>query len=287
MSESGYVTPATISPTAHYTGYVWARHGLSHSALVTSEGRTLFHLLRPAAAIGGALGAPYIESVLMTRHRLIDLKLSEAIESGRITQIVEIAAGLSPRAWQFSQRYADRLTYIEADLPGMALRKREALARIGPLAPNHRVVDLDALADEGPESLAALVATLDTTQGLAIITEGLLNYFTEDVVRGIWQRFARALAPFARGYYWADLHLSSETRGPGVMTFIKLLSIFVRGRVSLHFTSAEQARAALLESGFGEASLLDPRDFNAQLVGIPHGVSGHVRIIEASATTPA
>jgi O-methyltransferase involved in polyketide biosynthesis len=287
MRDSGYVTPATISPTAHYTGFVWARHGLSHPALVTAEGRALFHLLRPAAAIGGALGAPYIESVLMTRHRLIDLKLSEAIESGRITQVVEIAAGLSPRGWQFSQRYADRLTYIEADLPGMTLRKREALARIGPLAPNHRVVDLDALADDGPESLAALVATLDATQGVAIVTEGLLNYFNEDVVRGIWQRFARALVRFPLGVYWSDLHLSSETRGPGVGTFVKLLSIFVKGRVSLHFTSAEQASAALRESGFTAASLLDPRDFSAQLGDIPNGVSRHVRIIEARATGQA
>ena len=45
MRDSGYVTPATISPTAHYTGFVWARHGLSHPALVTAEGRALFHLL--------------------------------------------------------------------------------------------------------------------------------------------------------------------------------------------------------------------------------------------------
>ena len=169
----------------------------------------------------------------------------------------------------------------------MTLRKREALARIGPLAPNHRVVDLDALADDGPESLAALVATLDATQGVAIVTEGLLNYFNEDVVRGIWQRFARALVRFPRGVYWSDLHLSSETRGPGVGTFVKLLSIFVKGRVSLHFTSAEQASAALRESGFTAASLLDPRDFSAQLGDIPNGVSRHVRIIEARATGQA
>ncbi len=28
-----------ISPTAHYTGYVWARNGLSHPELETLEGR--------------------------------------------------------------------------------------------------------------------------------------------------------------------------------------------------------------------------------------------------------
>jgi len=31
-----------IGPTAHYTGYVWARNGLSHPELNTTEGRILF-----------------------------------------------------------------------------------------------------------------------------------------------------------------------------------------------------------------------------------------------------
>lgn len=37
-----------ISPTAHYTGYVWARNGLSHPALSTREGEVLFASLQPA-----------------------------------------------------------------------------------------------------------------------------------------------------------------------------------------------------------------------------------------------
>src|SRR5207302_638753 len=36
----------TISPTAHYTGYVWARNGLSHPRLETLEGRVMFESLR-------------------------------------------------------------------------------------------------------------------------------------------------------------------------------------------------------------------------------------------------
>ncbi len=35
----------TISPTAHYTGYVWARNGLSHPEFETIEGRVLFETL--------------------------------------------------------------------------------------------------------------------------------------------------------------------------------------------------------------------------------------------------
>ena len=35
-----------VSPTAHYTGYVWARNGLSDPELETVEGRVLFETLR-------------------------------------------------------------------------------------------------------------------------------------------------------------------------------------------------------------------------------------------------
>ena len=40
----------SISPTAHYTGAVWARNGLSHPALATAEGRVLFGALQPTMA---------------------------------------------------------------------------------------------------------------------------------------------------------------------------------------------------------------------------------------------
>jgi hypothetical protein len=45
-----------ISPTAHYTGYVWARNGLSHPELATLEGRVLFDALEPAMLVSRALG---------------------------------------------------------------------------------------------------------------------------------------------------------------------------------------------------------------------------------------
>lgn len=33
--------PETISPTAHYTGYVWFAHGHSHEAFATTTGRMI------------------------------------------------------------------------------------------------------------------------------------------------------------------------------------------------------------------------------------------------------
>lgn len=246
-----------ISPTAHYTGYVWYRNGLSHPALATPEGRLLYLSLLPANRAARTVGAPTLEGLLLARHRAIDDLLDQAILDGRVRQVIEVAAGLSPRGWDFTRRHGKRITYIEADLPDMARRKRERLARAGLETPGHRVVELDALADSGERSLAALVQTLDPEQGLAIVTEGLINYFDTPAVLGMWRRYAAALGRFPQGLYLSDLHLAADA-GPGVQAFARLLGLFVRGRVYLHFGSEIEAETALLGSGFARAQLRAP-----------------------------
>jgi O-methyltransferase involved in polyketide biosynthesis len=243
--------PDAISPTAHYTGYVWARNGLSTPELTTTEGRILFYSLHPLMVVSGRLGRPSLEAYLLARHLAIDALLECAIEHDQITQVLEVAAGLSPRGWRFAQRYGDRVTYIETDLPAMAARKREALKRAGSLNNNHRVRDLDALQENG---LAELEAELNPQGGLAIITEGLLGYLSPGGMSSLWRRFAATLARFSAGRYISDLHIGSaqtlEVRG-----FRIVLSAFVRGRVYLHFSDPTQAETALLEAGFGSATV--------------------------------
>jgi O-methyltransferase involved in polyketide biosynthesis len=243
-----------ISPTAHYTGYVWARNGLSHPELVTREGRLMYESLRPVMTISRALGGATLEGYLLARHRAIDVLLERAVKRGDITQVIEVAAGLSPRGWRFTERYGERLTYIEADLPGMAARKRSALQRIGSLSERHRVSEVDALRDDGPDSIAALAAPLDRQHGLAIITEGLLGYLSRDAVEGIWRRFAATLNTFAGDRYISDLHLGAVQQVQ-VRAFRKLLSVFVRGPVNLHFYGADEAVAELHAAGFPAAEL--------------------------------
>jgi O-methyltransferase involved in polyketide biosynthesis len=275
------VSPSeTISPTAHYTGYVWARNGLSPPELATAEGRILFESLRPVMTISGALGGSSLEPYLLARHRAIDAVLARAIDRGDVSQVVEVASGLSPRGWRFTTRYGDRLTYVEADLPEMAARKRAALTRIGSLSQHHRVEDVDALRDDGPGSLAALAAELDPGRGSAIITEGLLGYLDRDSVDRLWRRFARVLAGFSGGRYISDLHLG-ELQTVAIRAFRVLLSAFVRGRVHLHFSSAAEAEAALRAAGFDVAEVRRAAD----LVPDSRGPgSGLAHILEASTT---
>jgi O-methyltransferase involved in polyketide biosynthesis len=273
MSSTG-----RVSPTAHYTGYVWARNGLSDPRLETVEGRVLFETLRVPMSVSALLGGGTLEAYLLTRHRAIDAQLERAIEEGRVAQVVEVAAGLSPRGLRFSRRYGDRLIYVEADLPEMVGRKRAALERIGSLSERHRVEEVDALRDRGPGSLADLADGLDTGAGLAIITEGLLGYLDKDDVRDIWRRFAQTLARFKQGTYISDIHMG-ELQNVRVRAFRVLLSLFVRGRVHLHFGSEQEIVEALKAAGFSSATVRQA----ASVIGEARDAGGRLaHILEAS-----
>jgi len=245
---------AAISPTAHYTGETWVRNGLSHPRLATWQGR-LFHgtLALPNAA-SKALGGPTLDGLLLARHRIIDALLEELVEVG-VGQVIEAACGMSARGWRFSERYGERLTYVEADLPAMAKRKREALAQMGSLSDRHRVVDLDVLRDSGPDSLQSLAATLDPDAGLAIVTEGLLVYFDDATVEALWARLAKVLQPFTTGVYLADLRIARPHRGVAEQAFELLLGSFVGSKI--HPYEGDEAAAAtdLRAAGFGEVRL--------------------------------
>jgi O-methyltransferase involved in polyketide biosynthesis len=269
-----------ISPTADYTGYVWARNGLSHPALSTHTGRVFYETMRVPMEVSRVVGGVTLEAFLLARHRLIDLLLTGWIEDEKVSQVVEIACGMSPRGWRFAGRYGDRITYVEADLPAMAERKREALAEIGSLGDHHRVEDIDALAEKGPGSLAGIAAGLEPARGLAVVTEGLVHYLDPDGLASLWRQIALSVAGFSEGVYLSDFHLESETGGIRADAFRLALSAFVRSRVHPHFETVEEAEAALGEAGFAWSKLHSPLDY-ADRIEVDERGAGLVRVIEA------
>jgi O-methyltransferase involved in polyketide biosynthesis len=269
-----------ISPTAHYTGYTWLQHGLSHPAFATPTGRFLYRALTPANKAMAAAGQGTLDGLLLARHHLIDALLRRAIEAGQVSQVIEGACGLSPRGYRFAKVHGDAITYVEADLPAMAGKKRELLARAGGGSAHHRVVEIDATADSGERSIEEITASLDPTRGTAILTEGLLNYFDPASVTGMWGRFAKALARFPQGVYISDLHLRRDAR-PIERVFAGLLGVFVRGRIHFHYEDEPAAAVGLPSAGFGRPALHSPEE-HQDLTGPVHVPSARsVRIVEA------
>jgi O-methyltransferase involved in polyketide biosynthesis len=253
-------TDAAISPTALYTGTVWRRNGLSHPAFATFAGSALWTGLVAPRRAASLLGAPDLDAMLLARHHSIDTLLEKAIEAGEISQVVEIASGLSPRGWRFASRYGSDLTYIETDLPDMTRRKEDLLTRAGLMGPGHRVRVLDAFEPTGPNSLDVLANELDPDRGTAVITEGLINYFPMSDVLTLWSSVGAALHRFPRGLYLSDIHLDQF---PDAVTATAkvLITAFVRGNVYSHFDTEQDAINALRAAGFDDAELMLPSTF--------------------------
>jgi O-methyltransferase involved in polyketide biosynthesis len=280
------VSTERISPTAYYTGHVWARNGMSDLTLDTFEGAALFTALRPIMRIGRALtGGVGLEEMLLQRHRIIDHLLARAIATMGVRQVLEIAGGMSGRGVRFAGRYGDLgLVYVEGDLPEMAERKRSRLSAAGLRRPGHHVVELDVLQDTGPLAIAEATrgGLFDRSQGIAIITEGLMPYFDDATAARIWQRLAAFAAPFHSDVYLSDLYLRGSMDVAAVKVFQRMLAIFARGRTHLHFTREDEVAPAMARAGFARAVVHHPKDY-AGALPLP-GVGGMevVQVLEAS-----
>eukprot|EP01038_Epipyxis_sp_PR26KG_P008101 gene8101-10972_t len=275
-----------ISPTAHYTGYIWFRNGLSDPRLETKLGPVLYHSLEPLMQIRKYFKVGTLEETLLTRHQLLDFKLDDAIKSGKVTQIIEVAAGLSSRGLRFAKKYGNKIKYIEADLPDMVALKKSLIEY--PVDNNHHnIVVINALQteDSEPDSILFIAQNngLSMSEGTVIITEGLVNYFNKDDLLLMWSKFASALALFPRGMYISDIHVNNgQTAGIGTQLFKFILSRFVGRKVHLHFTFTSEAEAALSACGFNNsAKIQEPSTWAKTLEYCNTAGSRRVSIIDA------
>lgn len=256
---------SSISPTAHYTGYVWYRNDLSDSRLFTFQGAILYWLFEPIMLFSRMRGKTSTEQYLLARHATIDRRLESAIDNHDISHVIEIASGFSPRGLRFARKYNSTLTYIETDLPDMAAKKhsrlKDTLDTDG--SKHHYVVAANMLLEEGPESLHALMQQLPKHRPVALIMEGLLGYYDTDTVKKMWQRVGTELRHFPpRSVYISDLRFAFDD---SITRWI--LSKFVKGKVFVHFDNyAEAVRTVRNAGGFREVEVVNTGLESVQII---------------------
>lgn len=283
MPNHDRLDTSSISFTALYTGHVWAANGLSAPAFQTRTGRLFYHALAPFEYVGGKLFGGNIRTFLLQRHYLIDHLVEQAIAEDGVTQILEIACGLSPRGYRFCQRHP-QLTYIEADLPDMADRKQRLLARTGSLSSRHQALPLNIFAQHTDDSLeGVLQAHFDPGKPVLVITEGLVNYFDLPSVEIFWRRLRVALQHFPAGIYLTDNYpLLDDHPFRRTMSALRdMLGAVSRSKVSFHFGSDREAQTHFELLGFTSAQVHDPSHYYAQLPIPRSRGTPFVRIIEA------
>jgi len=256
---------SSISFTALYTGHVWTRDGISAPFFHTRGGAFLYGALAPFEFVGRRIVGGNIRTFLLQRHHLIDHRLHQLIEAG-VTQVVEIACGLSPRGHRFCQQYP-QLTYLETDLPDMAHRKKQLLQEHDVLSERHRVLPINIFAEDGELSLAHVLDQLDHSKPVVVITEGLVNYFPLAVISEFWRKLATALRAFPQGTYLTDNYplYHGMPFYHTLKNLGRLLGAISRSQVGFHFHSDEQTVSHFLQQGFDGLTVHNPADFYSQL----------------------
>jgi O-methyltransferase involved in polyketide biosynthesis len=146
--------------------------------------------------------------------------------------------------------------YIEADLPEMAAAKRLALSQIENPAPRIEAVDLFG------EGFQHLLESLDPNKPLIIISEGLINYFTKDMLNDLWTRLSTGLKRFSIGVYLTDVYAEPVTRRLArlIWNSSKLLKVISRSAFTFHFLSPTEAITAMRAAGFKQSQVFQPSD---------------------------
>jgi O-methyltransferase involved in polyketide biosynthesis len=271
-----------ISFTALYTGAVWHRHGLSDDVLATAQGRWLYHLMTPFEAVSKAVVGGNLRTFLLQRHLIIDHLIGQAIDRG-VTQILEIACGMSPRGIRLRQQYP-QVHMAEADLPAMATRKASHLLVSGHLGARHQLMPIDILATSGEHSLETVMArTFDNQEPVVVITEGLTSYFSLPVISGFWQRLAALVQQRPGSVYLSESYLMPAQpllRGT-LKSLGGLLGTITHSDVSFHFPDDQQAAEHFSSCGFPSVAVHNPADFYGRLP-IPQSRNDPmVRVVEA------
>ena len=249
-----------ISISAHYTGYIWYKNGLSHPQFVTPMGRAAYWALKPMNVFMQTMIGASIDTFLLQRHFVLDHLVEQAIADG-YEQIVELAAGLSSRGYLIKQSHPS-IHYVEGDLPGMSARKTELLDKLGRPA-DHITQPCNILDESGAQSIEALFDGLDKTKKTLIITEGLVNYFDLPTIRKVWSRLALVMKDFPQARYVTEVYpkLEQHPSYRYVKVAQKVVGFFTRGEYPLHYNSNEAMQQGFLEDGFSTVNVTAPEDY--------------------------
>lgn len=253
MNEKQLSKHRHISFTAHYTGYIWYQMGISHPLLATSKGKTLAAIANPIENwaekyIGGSM-----RTTLKARHQMIDEHLIQLIKQYPDLQVLEIAAGLSPRGWWFKQHYP-QVDYRELDLPDMAKEKQQALKQIDPLSPDVLSVDLFT------EDFQNAFSVFNQDRPLVVISEGLINYFSKPLLRQLIHSITDYGENFKALHYLTDIYPEpvKNRLAKIIWASSKLLKVISRSAFSFHFISPDEAKSFFYNAGFNTVEVTQP-----------------------------
>jgi O-methyltransferase involved in polyketide biosynthesis len=126
--------------------------------------------------------------------------------AGSASQIIEFAAGVSPRGYQWSQLSPGTI-YIESDLPQLMIRKAKIVRNslMAAATENRGVLHYCATDVLDRDSLLEALNSIDTHMPFTIVTEGLLLYFTNHELTQFFENMVTLLSRGRNATWITDL----------------------------------------------------------------------------------
>ena len=172
-----------------YTTIPWAREMLT---VLRERGATLPD--GPWSEYGA------FASIFDARYRAV----TRLVEEKAATQVLELAAGLSPRGAELAQR---GIVYVEADLAESTALKREVLtAMLGAVPSDLHLCSASAI---DREQLLSCCVPFVSERPVAVTTEGLLRYLTFEEKAQVAANVLEILRRHGGWWFTPDIHLRS------------------------------------------------------------------------------
>lgn len=130
------------------------------------------------------------------------LAVTHLLAEHRATQVLELAAGLSPRGLHLAQH---GVVYVEADLPESSARKREIVTTLLGSVPENLHLCEASVVDRA--ELLACCAPFARNQPVAVTAEGLLRYLTFEEKTHLAANVREILSRFGGIWITVDIHL--------------------------------------------------------------------------------
>lgn len=262
-----------ISPTAHYTAYIWKRLGLPYSSIyATPRGARMFWSLRILVEWIPLMSKniPTMEQYLIQRHLVID----HLVLGLKPDRLIEIAAGLSRRATTWAIDH--RVPSVELDLPEMAEIKKQLIdskadPEIQKAIGSELIIETSDVMSEGFSEV--LKGYLRGYKNPVVITEGLLGYFGYKDRLRIVSSIAKALQSEKGGSLICDVDIgSAHARMSMAVTVMKLIiNMITGGRGGEELFKDEQETHQFFEkAGFASIERIAPLDLINEIRGLPN-----------------
>jgi O-methyltransferase involved in polyketide biosynthesis len=189
--------------------------------------------------------------------------VSRILKEKGATQVLELAAGLSPRGMEMAPQ---GVVYVEADLAESTALKREVVTAVLGAVPEGLHLSVASVVDRA--ELLACCAPFVDGRPVGIATEGLLRYLTFDEKTQLAATVHEILRRYGGWWITPDIHLQSMTRQQTPDYRQNETATLGRDLSANYFSDLGHAQAFFEGCGFA----MDSRPL---LEGLPDRISAH------------